>query len=1396
MENEIFCKRKGSTDKGKLYEDLVTADLILKLLTEQNVNNFKLSSNNEEFGAFDDVVLKLDTGEIYALQLKHSDNNDKAVCEIDLTGGKNFKPRFDLKKYYESYKNIKVPCKVILFTNRTCDISDQEFPLNQNTTIKCLKCSTNPISLLNHSENGTWHTFEVVRTSPKQRDDYQAFFNNFYLFCGQANVEELRAKIIARFQETISCSKSLCDQFLQFVSSWSFREGEKEMLDKTTMQRVLVLFLLERSIQGFDFKPVNQERKLLQEVISLFHVTLIGEDSCEKVKQIWGDFGDEFENNGAEVAKIRAKYQIKSFDELDSSDKAKILWLMGKCPLVIAADNGTMSKVLQLCPNEKFVLLTSHENVITLEGSFFRNLSDLDLSSDICQKILRTFCCSIQGKDKRSLKCFVDRNKNFRENVTVSDLINMTDGPRLIGEEKEKAPDPYITRFLTTNLINIKYLTTVDENTLVVLDCMNKIDKIKRHLGNFNLHKVATYLKDLSLYNQDSNQVTLFHSSPIIKQFVSGPDMYVSEAQCTPVEFEEICQRNKNKEKCHHFRVIDEMTLEWIRSRKSITTLEQFRIDGTYIKESSLYGLEPENNVNLVNGDPGMGKSELLKNIKNNSNPEILCIFFPSKDTTLLCSQLEGKSDLYEAFVSFILNTKYRAFPSFDKKVIKFLIDTDQVMYFWDALDEVSTKNMKTTIDLIEILKGKSLCQWVSSRCHLKGHLEKKFNVLSRNINQFDEEEQSLYIHKRLGRLYSEDDINKVIEKIRSAVTLMKHNDILGIPLQVFMLTELFLQDKEKYFNLLKNMFSLADLYHYIIEEKFNVYYKEKAGISSPNDALERILMFHRKNMYENYEKAALKASITKEILKRFHINCDNFLKELETGDDNIGLIKEVTNSFPQFQHNSYAEYFVATYFIAHYEEIPELRSLLFDKRHANIRFFFDLLTAKDSPSLVAVLCKNIDLLKKHQEDLERSEDKRGRNALQLACSWGQRYPILEVEKDNGTWILDNTNDNTLCGETPEYNEILQYLLEHCNVTETCKLFNLSCVRYAEESDCLMTKLKILLKQNNKFSKLKNDKEGISILYYCTKFGYDEVIDLFEDLPFIRMKVNDFTLLHLAVECEQEKYLRRLLQVPGYQKTIDKKDKFGRTPLYLACQLGLYKIVELLIESGANVNYSTPLHIACLHAHDNIVKLLLKAGTDINATDSYNITPLHTASWNGHHTTVQILTANKNVEIDVQTSGGCTPLYVAARNKHDRVVELLIEAKANVNLAQKENVTPLMIASQEGHQENVKLLIQAGSDVNQVATTGESPLYVACQNGHDVVVEMLLEAGANTEAFADNGWSPVFVACQQGHVGVVQLLMKAHANLGIKDKTGRTPLMVAFDNRHQEIVKLLGKNCN
>lgn len=64
--------------------------------------------------------------------------------------------------------------------------------------------------------------------------------------------------------------------------------------------------------------------------------------------------------------------------------------------------------------------------------------------------------------------------------------------------------------------------------------------------------------------------------------------------------------------------------------------------------------------------------------------------------------------------------------------------------------------------------------------------------------------------------------------------------------------------------------------------------------------------------------------------------------------------------------------------------------------------------------------------------------------------------------------------------------------------------------------------------------------------------------------------------------------------------------------------LGRQKFVELLLENGANVNFSnesgyTALHWAAYQGNDRIVDLLIRNGAKINSRNINGWTPLHEA---------------------------------------------------------------------------------------------------------------------------------------------------------------------------------------
>jgi hypothetical protein len=58
-DSATFVKRHGTTDKGRDYEDVITALISFNLVNNEQVENFQLAANHNNFDKFDDVVLTI-----------------------------------------------------------------------------------------------------------------------------------------------------------------------------------------------------------------------------------------------------------------------------------------------------------------------------------------------------------------------------------------------------------------------------------------------------------------------------------------------------------------------------------------------------------------------------------------------------------------------------------------------------------------------------------------------------------------------------------------------------------------------------------------------------------------------------------------------------------------------------------------------------------------------------------------------------------------------------------------------------------------------------------------------------------------------------------------------------------------------------------------------------------------------------------------------------------------------------------------------------------------------------------------------------------------------------------------------------------------------------------------
>lgn len=128
--------------------------------------------------------------------------------------------------------------------------------------------------------------------------------------------------------------------------------------------------------------------------------------------------------------------------------------------------------------------------------------------------------------------------------------------------------------------------------------------------------------------------------------------------------------------------------------------------------------------------------------------------------------------------------------------------------------------------------------------------------------------------------------------------------------------------------------------------------------------------------------------------------------------------------------------------------------------------------------------------------------------------------------------------------------------------------------------------------------------------------------------------------------------------------------------------------------------------------------------------------------------------------------------------------------------------TRLHQAAREGDEEAVKSLLNAGADINAKDINEVTPLHEAALWGHKEVIELLLDYGADIEAHTDNGWTPLHSAVNRGVIDAVGLLLKRGAKVNDNraqnaDGVGHTPLFYAVtrhdfrDVNYEEVAKLL-----
>lgn len=208
-------------------------------------------------------------------------------------------------------------------------------------------------------------------------------------------------------------------------------------------------------------------------------------------------------------------------------------------------------------------------------------------------------------------------------------------------------------------------------------------------------------------------------------------------------------------------------------------------------------------------------------------------------------------------------------------------------------------------------------------------------------------------------------------------------------------------------------------------------------------------------------------------------------------------------------------------------------------------------------------------------------------------------------------------------------------------------------------------------------------------------------------------------------------------------------EQWNLPPLHYACVRDDLKAVEILIKYGADVNLTIDDYSPILYCvrgsdasnYDKIIDVLIDNGANVSYKTKNNLSVLDFllsggTNYNETYVNSQFEVFKKIIEIDntlaykellrKESIGSGNYLHRAAYFNNDKIVDYLInKLNFNVDEINLNNETSLMIAAKENNIETVKCLLNNNVNVTLKNNDQKTALDLARDNGNFEIVELL-----------------------------------------------------------------------
>jgi hypothetical protein len=181
------------------------------------------------------------------------------------------------------------------------------------------------------------------------------------------------------------------------------------------------------------------------------------------------------------------------------------------------------------------------------------------------------------------------------------------------------------------------------------------------------------------------------------------------------------------------------------------------------------------------------------------------------------------------------------------------------------------------------------------------------------------------------------------------------------------------------------------------------------------------------------------------------------------------------------------------------------------------------------------------------------------------------------------------------------------------------------------------------------------------------------------------LKLCQFAAVSKYVPVPTQRTLKGWLLGGAEPNEIEKKNKLNTSAIMYAAKGGHFKVIEILLKAGANVNQQnllgdTALSIACSRIQQHrrfaqCAKLLLKHGADPNSVDKNGLVPLNWTAIHGHKGVTKKL-LEMGASQNLWKNKAQRPAPMARSNGHKNVAEILqkawdAELKTHENVSEK-----------------------------------------------------------------------------------------------------------------------------